>query len=107
MLVHTGKLYGSDTNTIPRQDDPTLYHGPGVPWYVMLASGKFKYIRNLIDGETEELYDLDRDPDELNNLAMKKLYRWRLRKMRESAVEELVRTEAGLVNQLPSIKNRK
>ena len=38
---------------------------------------------------------------------MKKLYRWRLRKMRESAVEELVRTEAGLVNQLPSIKNRK
>ena len=107
MLVHTGKLYGSDTNTIPRQYDPTLYHGPGVPWYVMLASGKFKYIRNLIDGETEELYDLDRDPDELNNLAMKKPYRWRLRKMRESAIEELVRTEAGLVNQLPSIKNRK
>ena len=70
MLVHTGKIYGSATEEIPSADDERLYHGPGVPWYVMLAEGQFKYVRNLIAGEVEELYDLKRDPEELKNLAL-------------------------------------
>ena len=28
MLVHTGKLYGRNTEKIPIADDPALYHGP-------------------------------------------------------------------------------
>ena len=37
----------------------------------MVAEGRYKYIRNLIKGEMEELYDLQRDPEELVNLALK------------------------------------
>ena len=106
MLVHTGAIYGSETNEIPSPDDPRLYHGPGVPWYVMLASGKYKYIRNLIPGETEELYDLDSDPDELHNLATEKTHQRRLRRMRREAVEELRRTDAGLADNLPPLRYR-
>lgn len=101
MLVHTGKVYGSATDTIPTKDDPALYHGPGIPWYVMLSEGRFKYIRNLVAGETEELYDQKADPDELVNLASDPKHGDLLLKMRQSAIDELKRTNAGLVNNLP------
>ena len=107
MLVHTGAIYGSETDTIPDVDDPRLYHGPGVPWYVMLASGKYKYVRNLVSGETEELYDLAKDPNELKNLASKKLHQRRLRRMRLETRQELQRTSAGFVNQMPKTLGEK
>ncbi len=101
MLVHTAKKYGSATDVIPGKDDPSLYHGPGVPWYVMLAEGKFKYIRTLIEGEIEELYDLQKDPQELNNLASSPEHTSVLERLRRETVKELRRTEAGFVDALP------
>lgn len=103
MLVHTGRTYGSATDQIPETDDPELYHGPGVPWYVMLAEGHFKYIRNLVAGETEELYDLDSDPEELVNLAHDPKYGDLLKRLRQSTIDELKRTDAGMVNDLPPV----
>lgn len=103
MLVHTAKQYGSNTHTIPKADDPDLYHGPGIPWYVMLSKGEFKYVRNLIDGEVEELYDLNNDPDELNNLALLPEHGDHLRKFRAAAMNELKRTDAEMVHSLPSV----
>ncbi len=103
MLVHTGKNYGSDTDKIPASDDPSLYHGPGIPWYVMLARGRFKYVRNLIDGETEELYDSVNDPDELNNLVGDSRHHQRLLKFRRKTTAELRRTNAGFVDQMPEV----
>ena len=104
LLVHTAKQYGSDTDVIPAIDDPNLYHGPGIPWYVLLSQGRYKYIRTLIEGETEELYDLVSDPQELRNLAQNPNYRELLRKYRKTAVSELKRTGAGFVDKLPSVK---
>ena len=101
MLVHTGKIYGSATAKIPLADDPKLYHGPGIPWYVMVAKGKFKYVRNLIEGEMEELYDLTRDPDELNNLALKPRFDETLAQYRRMATKELKRTKAPFAGNLP------
>jgi arylsulfatase A-like enzyme len=103
MLVHTGKQYGSATNQIPDQDDPNLYHGPGIPWYVMLARDNFKYVRNLVEGETEELYDLQNDPDELHNLVAKPEYQDGLAKFRTDTIKELKRTRAGFVDNLPAV----
>ena len=103
MLVHTGKLYGSDTNEVPPVGDPRLLHGPGIPWYVMLTEGKFKYIRTLIADETEELYDFESDPDELVNLAHNPKYKDTLLKFREATLAELKRTEAKMVNNLPPV----
>ena len=107
MLVHTARQYGSNTIKIPTKDDPELYHGPGVPWYVMLSKGHFKYVRNLVEGEVEELYDLRHDPDELENLAFKADQRQRLREFRAATIEELRRTKAGFVDALPSFSTPK
>lgn len=101
MLVHTGRNYGSATAIVPDNDDPALYHGPGVPWYVMLAEGKYKYVRNLVSGETEELYDMMEDPDELQNLALDPKFDRTLLRMRKATVEELKRTDADMADNLP------
>ena len=101
-LSHTGKFYGSATDTIPPKGDPALYHGGSI-WYVMLFEERYKYIRNLIKGETEELYDVVSDPDELNNLAWDGNYRSVLRSYRRAAIDELKRTGAGFVANLPPV----
>lgn len=103
MIVHTGKRYGSATDEIPTTDDPALYHGPGIPWYVMLCRGRYKYVRNLVAGETEELYDLDSDPEELNNLAHLVQHAPLLKKFRSETIDELKRTDAGMADRLPPV----
>src|SRR5262249_14846208 len=40
----------------------------GVPWWIFLRQGKYKYIRTLVADQIEELYDLEADPQELKNL---------------------------------------
>ena len=95
--------YGSKTASIPPQDDPRLTHGPGIPWYVMLSKGHYKYVRNLIEGEVEELYDLENDPDELENLAFNRSQLTRLREFRAATIAELKRTDAPFVNSLPKV----
>ena len=104
LLVHTAKQFGTDTDVIPAIDDPKLYHGPGIPWYVLLSQGRYKYIRTLIEGETEELYDLVSDPQELKNLAPIPNYSDLLQNYRKTAVSELKRTGAGFVGNLPRVK---
>lgn len=103
MLVHTAKLYGSATRQIPTKDDPALYHGPGIPWYVMLSRGRYKYVRTLIAGETEELYDLDADLEELDNLAHREEHDPLLKRMRADTIAELKRTDAVLADHLPPV----
>ncbi len=103
MLVHTAKQYGADTDNVPPRGDPRLTHGPGVPWYVVYAKGRYKYVRTLVAGETEELYDLKDDPHELKNLAHDAAQRERLRAYRAAAVSELKRTGAKMADRLPPV----
>ena len=67
----------------------------------MLADGRYKYVRNLIEGEMEELYDLDRDPEELMNLALQPRHTKHLKIYRAKAVEELHRTQAPFWANIP------
>ncbi len=103
MLVHTAKQYGSATDEIPSKGDPELYHGPGIPWYVSYCEGRYKYVRYLVDGEMEELYDVHEDPDELTNLAYKDKYLDLLKKLRKATLKELERTDAGFVKTIPAV----
>ncbi|MEE2675499.1 MAG: sulfatase-like hydrolase/transferase [Planctomycetota bacterium] len=100
LTVMTGQNYGSATDVVPTDDDILLATAK-VPWWVSLAEGDFKYIRTLVEGEVEELYDLKSDPQELVNLAMKPQYLSRLRAMRAATIAELKRTDAGMVDNLP------
>ena len=73
----------------------------------MFSQGHYKYIRNLVDGEMEELYDLESDPDELKNLAFQMEQLTRLRSFRAAAIAELKRTDAPFVDNLPAFSTPK
>lgn len=84
---------------------PTAATPPAaVPWWVFLRSGPYKYIRTLVDGEIEELYDLSRDPGELHNLAQQPKHRARLQQLEAALITELRRTGASMANHLPKVR---
>ena len=100
LLTGTGRMYGSDTNVIPKGEG--AFHGQ-VPWYVMLREGRYKYIRPLVE-DLEELYDLKADPEELDNLAVKPEHRETLERLRASAIAELRKDDAGFVDSMPPVR---
>ena len=105
LTAHTGMTYGSDCSPIIRMEDDPIYQKQRVPWWLSLRGDRYKYIRNLIPGETEELYDLEADPIELVNLAMDKAHRELLRRLREETIAELRRTDCPFVDELPPVMN--
>lgn len=99
LIEYTKDQFGSDTERIPAQPD-----AGGIPWYVMLRSGRHKYIRTLVADEVEELYDLEKDPEELRNLASDEKEAGRRAALREATVAELRRTGAGMADRLPPVR---
>jgi N-acetylglucosamine-6-sulfatase len=71
---------------------------------VILAEGRYKYIRTLVEGETDELYDMTEDPDELHNLVGDPDYQDIVSKYRDMTIAELKRTGARFADRLPAIK---
>ena len=102
VFTHTARSYGEDTVEIPT--DERLTSAGKVPWYVMLRNGDLKYVRTLVPGETEELYNLTTDPEELNNLANEAAHREKLQRLRMQAIAELRKTDAGFVDSMPATK---
>ena len=105
MTVFTARNYGSETDRIP--EDKDQHYLNGVPWYVSLRQGRYKYIRTLVDNEIEELYDIGSDPEELTNLAVGGEHGDQLKSLREATVAEMRRTGWKLVDQLPRVKEAK
>lgn len=103
LMTHTGRNYGSDTDVIPTDD--VLTNTSDVPWYALLRDGKYKYIRTFVEGEMEELYDLEQDPEELVNLALHADHADRLASLRRKAMDELRRTDAGFTDALPAVRS--
>jgi arylsulfatase A-like enzyme len=101
LFEHTGHDYGSDTTKLLAAGEKVEHSN--VPWYVAIREGKYKYIRNLLAGEVEEVYDLDADPEELTNLAVQAANRPLVERLRQVTISELRRTEAGMVDHLPPV----
>jgi hypothetical protein len=76
------------------------------PCYFMTLDGKHKYIRYIFPNRIEELYDVEKDPDELTNLSMDPAYQSRLAGMRGELIAYLKETGgAGFVDLLPVPKS--
>lgn len=103
LLPFTADKFGADCDVVPAP--PGNRHKTGIPWYLMLAQGRHKYIRTLEANEPEELYDLLADPEELTNLASEPAHAGTTKKLREAAISELKRTGAKMVKSLPPVKD--
>lgn len=103
LMVHTGHFFGSDTRTIPV--GPELTAEANTPWWVLLRSGPYKYIRNLVAGEMEELYDLASDPEELHNLAASPEQAGRIDALRAQLAIELKRAGAPFADKMPPTRS--
>jgi arylsulfatase A-like enzyme len=98
LMEHFQWQFGSQTDRAVTGNDSV----GGVPWWILLRQGKYKYIRTLVADEIEELYDLEADPQELYNLAVEAKHRSLLKDYRERMVAELRRTDAKLLPNLPT-----
>ncbi|MDB4459094.1 sulfatase-like hydrolase/transferase [bacterium] len=105
--LYTGSKYGADTASPPTRTNFAgyrQYENHGMPWWVSLNDGRYKYIRTLLEGEVEELYDLKNDPDELINLATKDESQNELvKKMRSESMRELQRIKAPFLRAIPPV----
>jgi hypothetical protein len=52
----------------------------------------------------EELYDMERDPEELDNLAVKPEHQETLKRLRAVAIDELRKAGAGFVDGMPEVR---
>lgn len=101
LLEHFHRSFGAQTDVGVMPPGGGL---GGIPWWISMRLGRYKYIRTLVQNEIEELYDLEADPDEQANLALREEQRARLAELRARFIAELRRTKAGLVDRLPEPK---
>jgi arylsulfatase A-like enzyme len=107
MVCSTPRKWGSDLQSLPT-DRKSLLDGAGsVPWYVSISEGdRYKYVRSMIPGDMEQLYDTKSDPEELTNLYLNPEYQDLLKSMRKTTVDELARTNAPFLDSLPPVGAR-
>jgi arylsulfatase A-like enzyme len=102
LLTHTARLYGDNFLEAIKQG---IFVGQGSkPAYLMMRDGKYKYIRHMKKDTIEELYDLDKDGKELNNLAVNPGYTYLLKKLREKATVEIRKKNGEFIDYLPAPK---
>jgi arylsulfatase A-like enzyme len=75
------------------------------PAWILLHDGRFKYTRYLAEDCIEELYDLESDPEELNNLAIRIEWRKKLVGLRKKTEDAFRARGAGFVDLLPPPKS--
>jgi arylsulfatase A-like enzyme len=105
LLAHTGMSFGEDCDEVIDMKDDPIYQKQEVPWWVFLRTDRYKYIRNLLPGETEELYDMKNDPEELVNLAVDKKNLPLVRKLRARTIRELENTDCKFAGKMPPVLN--
>lgn len=110
--TYTGQLYGDEVITkelkvaweTDNWDKFICHPLSGTRSWLMLRQGKYKYIRYIWTDYLEELYDLENDPDELINLAVKKDFHKLLGELRIKTEEEFKTKGASFIDLLPEPK---
>jgi len=99
LYTNAGQLYGSDVAAAIRSQQGASH--AGVPFYAAIRQHDLKYVRYLVSGVGEELYDLASDPDEMTNLVGEQPYESALRRMRAQWFDELKRARAPYLDVIP------
>ncbi len=108
-MIHTytnNKYEVADIEAAIRDEDWDALKFDNSPAWIMLHEGRFKYTRYLAESCIEELYDLERDPGELNNLAVASEWQTKLSQMRERTVSAFRNKGATFVDLLPQPARR-
>ena len=92
LYEHTGEAYG--TAVMEALNGPEIAKHAGVPYYVAIRQGRWKYVYYLQQSESDELYDLQQDPEEQTNLATAPEYQEQRGKLLQILRSEVQRTEA-------------
>ncbi|MBX3420686.1 MAG: sulfatase-like hydrolase/transferase [Pirellulaceae bacterium] len=92
LYEHTGDDFGSDVTHAVMSE--SIAKHAGVPYYVAIRQGPWKYVVYLQHSEPDELYDLLNDPHEQNNLASVLEYQERRAVMLQMLQTEVARSDA-------------
>jgi arylsulfatase A-like enzyme len=104
LMINTTYQYGDNVIEKLKSKDYDAFKRRDLYAWMMMRDGKYKYIRHFKDNVIEELYDLEQDPDELNNLAVNPEYMSKLTKLRSKAVAEFRKKDGDFVDHLPEPK---
>ena len=100
-MINTTYEYGENIIDKLKAKDYDAFKRRGLYAWMMMRDGTYKYIRHFKDNVIEELYDLEKDPDELNNLAVNPEYKNKVRELRAKAVDEFRKKGGDFVAHLP------
>ncbi len=109
LMTHSGSLYGAEAiaaalkeaKATGNWDKLIAEKRTGIRSWLMLREGKYKYVRYLYQNYIEELYDVEGDPLELRNLALRKEHHPLLAALREKLVRSFAAKGATFVDLLP------
>jgi arylsulfatase A-like enzyme len=92
LYEHSGDDFGQNVTQAVMKE--SIAKHAGVPYYVAVRQGRWKYVYYLQRSESDELYDLLQDPEEQNNLVTVAEYQDRRAKMLQVLRAEVERSDA-------------
>ena len=104
LLINTTYEYGDAVTEHLKNQDYDIFKRRDLYAWMMMRHREYKYIRHFKNGEIEELYDLKKDPMELNNLAVDINFSKTLRRLRARAIEEFRKKDGKFVEYLPKAR---
>lgn len=76
-------------NRLRNEDWEACMYETDTPWYFLIVVENYKYTRYANPDRIEELYDLDADPEELDNLAIKPQFKSKVLEMRAACIQSI------------------
>ena len=109
--IYTGGLYGEEVivrelNAAIETGDWNKFevHKTGIRAWMMMRKENYKYVRYIYKDYIEELYDLENDPEELVNLAVRAKYHQLLEEYRLECEQLFKNKGAAFIELLPEPK---